>query len=346
MGLISKNDDWGETLENLINGSELNSRVLGGGTLPGTASLCCSKPRRKEIGVNDLPRYKRMKRIFQTHFSGESLKAKVFRGGALMGMGSFAEQAVRFGRNMLLTRMLAPEAFGLMAMVLSAATLIQVLVDVGAREAIVQNPKGSEEGHVVAAWWMTVGRALSIYSLVYVLAPFAARFYGHSELTALARIAILSIVFDGLMSPRAIVAQKEMKFGKVAAIDNGGSICGVLITVILSFYLRDVWALVIGFCSENAIRCILSFIICPFRPRIPSESGRVSRSAPIFKRHGRSDVSEFHLHSHGYFRAGKVVFFSGNRPVFHGRLPGADTRNLYCKDHDPNALSHLFSYSR
>ncbi len=212
-----------------------------------------------------------MKRIFQAHFSGESLKAKVFRGGALMGMGSFAEQAVRFGRNMLLTRILAPEAFGLMAMVLSAATLIQVLVDVGAREAIVQNPKGGEEGHVVAAWWMTVGRALSIYSLVYVLAPVAARFYGHSELTSLARIAILSIVFDGLMSPQAIVAQKEMKFGKVAAIDNGGSICGVLITVILSFYLRDVWALVIGFVSENAIRCILSFIICPFRPRIPSD---------------------------------------------------------------------------
>ncbi len=188
-----------------------------------------------------------------------------------MGLGSLAEQSVRFGRNMLLTRMLAPEAFGLMAMVLSAATLIQVLVDVGAREAIVQNPKGSEEGHVVAAWWMTVGRALSIYGMVYVLAPLAARFYGHAELTALARVAILSIVFDGLMSPRAIVAQKEMKFAKVAAIDNGGSICGVLITVILSFYLRDVWALVIGFCSENAIRCILSFIVCPFRPRIPKD---------------------------------------------------------------------------
>jgi len=211
-----------------------------------------------------------MKQIFQTHFSGESLKAKVFRGGALMGLGSVAEQSVRFGRNMLLTRMLAPEAFGLMAMVLSAATLIQVLVDVGAREALVQNPKGSEEGHVVAAWWMTVGRALFIYSLVYVLAPFASTFYGHSELTALARVAILSIVFDGLMSPRATVAQKEMKFGRVAAIDNGGSICGVLITVILSFYLRDVWALVIGYCSENAIRCILSFVLCPFRPRIPS----------------------------------------------------------------------------
>ncbi len=128
----------------------------------------------------------------------------------------------------------------------------------------------AKEGHVNATWWMTIGRALSIYAMVYLLAPIASKFYGHAELTSLARVATLSIVFDGLMSPRAIVAQKEMKFTKVAAIDNGGGICGVLITVVLSFFLRDVWALVIGFCSENAIRCILSFVLCPFRPRIPA----------------------------------------------------------------------------
>src|SRR5450432_3170571 len=193
-----------------------------------------------------------------------TLKGKVFRGGAWLGLGSFSEQAIRFARNMLLTRILAPEAFGLMAMVLSASTLIQVLVDVGAREALIQNPRGSEEGHVTATWWMTVGRSFSIYAMVYVLAPIAAHFYGHPELTALARIATLSIVFDGLMSPRSIVAMKEMKFTKVAIIDNGGGICGVLITVVLSYFFRDVWALVIGFCSENAIRCILSFVLCPY----------------------------------------------------------------------------------
>jgi O-antigen/teichoic acid export membrane protein len=156
-------------------------------------------------------------------------------------------------------------------MVLSASTLIQVLVDVGAREALIQNPRGSEEGHVTATWWMTVGRSFSIYAMVYVLAPIAAHFYGHPELTSLARIATLSIVFDGLMSPRAIVAMKEMKFTRVAIIDNGGAICGVLITVVLSLFFRDVWALVIGFCSENAIRCILSFALCPYRPRIPKD---------------------------------------------------------------------------
>jgi PST family polysaccharide transporter len=70
------------------------------------------------------------------------------------------------------------------------------------------------------------------------------------------------------MSPRSILSQKEMKFGRWMALSNGGAICGVVLTVILSFVLRDVWALAIGACSENAFRCILSYILCPGLPSL------------------------------------------------------------------------------
>lgn len=70
------------------------------------------------------------------------------------------------------------------------------------------------------------------------------------------------------MSPRSILPQKEMKFGRWMAISNGGGICGVIVTVILSFYLRSVWALAIGACSENAFRCLLSYVLCPGLPSL------------------------------------------------------------------------------
>jgi O-antigen/teichoic acid export membrane protein len=59
-----------------------------------------------------------------------------------------------------------------------------------------------------------------------------------------------------------------MKFGRWMAISNGGAICGVVLTVILSFVLRDVWALAIGFSSENAFRCLLSYILYPGLPSL------------------------------------------------------------------------------
>jgi lipopolysaccharide exporter len=200
---------------------------------------------------------------------GEGLKGRVLRGGMWLGGASFIEQTIRFGRNMLLTRLLAPEAFGIMAIVQSATTMIQMTVDVGAREALIQNPRGGEDSHVTAAWWMTVGRSSFIYSLIYILAPVIAKFYGNPELVVLARVVSLSIIFDGLISPRAFIAMKNMKFWKWAAVNNGGGVLGVITTIILGLYMRDVWALAIGFCSENAARCVLSYVICPYRPRLP-----------------------------------------------------------------------------
>lgn len=197
------------------------------------------------------------------------LQRSVFRGGAWLGAGSTTEQAFRFVRNIILTRILAPEAFGAMAIVLSATTLIQVMVDVGAKEALIQNPNGGQESHVRAAWWLALTRAAGLYAIIYFAAPFIGSFYANGELTGLARLAMLSIIFEGAISPVAYVAIKEMKFRKWAAITNGGGIAGVVVAIGLSFVLRDVWALAIGFLSENAARCILSFILCPWKPRLP-----------------------------------------------------------------------------
>src|ERR1700722_4159288 len=109
--------------------------------------------------------YNKLKRVAGGLFGGDTLKAKTFRGGAWLGAGSILEQTSRFGRNMLLTRVLAPEAFGTMAIVMSATSVLASFLDVGAREALIQSPRGSEDGHVGATWWMTFGRSLSLYAL-------------------------------------------------------------------------------------------------------------------------------------------------------------------------------------
>jgi O-antigen/teichoic acid export membrane protein len=208
-----------------------------------------------------------IKASLATFGSADGLKGTVFRGGAWLGAGSMFEQVIRFARNMLLTRLLAPAAFGTMAIVLSATSLIGILAEVGAREALIQNPRGCEDEYVGATFWLSLGRAALIYVTVFLTAPLVSRFYGNLELASLARVATLSVVFDGLMSPRAIVAMKQMRYSKWAIVQNGGGILGVLTTVVLSFFMRDVWALVIGFCSENGARCILSYAVCPYRPR-------------------------------------------------------------------------------
>jgi lipopolysaccharide exporter len=208
----------------------------------------------------------RIRRPVESLFLGESLKAKVFRGGAWLGAGSVSEQLIRFGRNIVLTRLLAPEAFGEMAIVLSACSVIHTIMDIGVREALIQNPRGSEEEYVGAAWWMAFGRAVSFWAILSALSPLIARFYGNPDLRPLFLVSAIGVLIDGAMSSRAYVAIRDMKFRKWAIINHGGAIFGVLVTLVLSFLIRDVWALVIGYGAESVGRVTLSYFVCPYLP--------------------------------------------------------------------------------
>jgi O-antigen/teichoic acid export membrane protein len=216
-----------------------------------------------------------MKQAIRTFLTRDSLKARVFRGGAWLGAGSFAEQSFRFVRNMILTRLLAPEAFGTMAIIMSAASVIQALTEVGAKEALIQNPNGDQEDHVGAAWWLAFGRATGVYLLLFLAAPFMARFYGNLQLTALLRVATFGLVFEGAISTKAYVAMKHMKFSRWAIINHGGAILGVATTLVLSYFLRSIWALVLGTCSESAAKCILSYFVCPYLPPLGWHRGAI-----------------------------------------------------------------------
>lgn len=212
--------------------------------------------------------HERVKGFASAAFSSDSLKARFFRGSAWLAAGSLTEQSFRFGRNMILARLLAPEAFGTMAIISSASSVIHTLTDIGVKEAIIQNPRGTEGHYASAAWWLALGRAVSICAVIVLVAPWVGRFYGSPELGPLLRVSAIGVIFDGALSSRAYVAMKEMKFGKWAAINHGGGICGVIITVVLSFFLRDVWALVLGFVFESGCRCLFSFILCPYVPSL------------------------------------------------------------------------------
>lgn len=212
--------------------------------------------------------YVRGRSALEKVVGGGTLRAKTMRGGLFLTGGSVAEQGSRFARNMILTRLLAPSAFGTMAIVMSTSAIVACMTEIGQRFAVIQNPRGAEDEYLNAGWWMGMGRSLLTYGIIFAMAPFVAHFYGNAELSALLRVALLTMVFDGAMSPRSILPQKEMQFGRWMAITNGGAICGVILTVVLSFVLRDVWALAIGSCSENVFRCVLSYIVCPGLPRL------------------------------------------------------------------------------
>lgn len=192
----------------------------------------------------------------------------MLRGGFWLGFGSSFEYGLRFLRNIILVRILAPEAFGLMAIVIAVNSALESFTQIGVREAVIQSPAGEEETYLNGAWWLSFVRAVGLCTIAMISTPWITSFYNISQYSALIRVSFLTIPFNGSMSANSHIVLKKMDYKKWILISTGGGTLGILTAIGLSLWFHNVWALVIGYVTEAAARCLLSFIICPFLPRM------------------------------------------------------------------------------
>jgi len=198
---------------------------------------------------------------------GDSLKARGARGVVTLGIGTVAERGLRLVRNMILARLLAPDDFGLMAIIIAISTLFEVFSDIGVRQSVIHNKKGAEYEYLNMVWWLQTVRSLVLFAIMFLIAPSISSFYGKPELTLFLRIAFVAGIFHGVISPRVHALQKELRFGRWVFISQGAGFLGTVFAIGSAFWFRNTWALVIGFTAEALSRCLLSFILCPFWPR-------------------------------------------------------------------------------
>lgn len=208
--------------------------------------------------------------------SPTGLGSRALRGGGLLAAGTLVERLVRLGRNMILARLIAPDQFGLMAIVLAVIGLFEALTEVGVAQAVIQNKKGDTPEFLNLAWWFGVARGFTVAALALPLAPLVAGFYNLPELVPLLMVAPLTMAFTGLTSPRIYALQRQFRFGATLWTVQGAGLLGTGLTVILGFMLQSVWALLWGAVFEAFARCVISFIVCPIRPsfRLDPEARR------------------------------------------------------------------------
>ena len=197
---------------------------------------------------------------------GTDLKAKSIRSMMVLGVGTAAERGFKFARYMILARILARDQFGLMAIVMVAATMFEAFTEVGVKQSVIQNKRGAERDYLNVAWWFQVVRGLALFVIAFLAAPWISSFYGKPELLRLLQVAFLAILFRGLVSPRAYVLEKKYRFDKVMLLVQGSGVFGAIVAIVLGLIIQSVWALVIGFVAEYAIMCVLSYVFVPIKP--------------------------------------------------------------------------------
>lgn len=194
---------------------------------------------------------------------GNSVKARSIR-GAMLTVASFGgANILRLASNLILTRLLLPDAFGLMALVQVFITGLNMFSDTGIRTAIIQNKRGDDPAFLNTAWTMQIGRGVLLWLLCCAIAGPAAFLYDEPLLAMILPFAGLNPLISGFMSTNVATANRHLYLGRLTAIELGTQAVGIAIMVALAFQLQSVWALVIGGILTTALRVGVQHLALP-----------------------------------------------------------------------------------
>jgi O-antigen/teichoic acid export membrane protein len=197
---------------------------------------------------------------------GEGIAARVMRGSALTVMGYGASMVLRLGSNLILTRLLFPEAFGLMAIVSLFLTGLQMFSDIGLQTGIVRSKRGNDPVFLNTCWTMQIMRGAILAAIAVAISGPAARFYEEPMLEEMLYVVAFVAFVIGFKSTRIATANKKILLGRLTMMDLACQVLSIIAMIVLAYLLESVWALVIGMVVQNISKTVLSHLVLPGHP--------------------------------------------------------------------------------
>jgi lipopolysaccharide exporter len=199
--------------------------------------------------------------------SPKSLRSLTTKALLWQSTGQIGERVARLLTNIVLTRLLLPEDFGLAGVVTAALAAVDSAMFVASNQAILHSDRGRNREFLDTAFWMAAVRGVLIGLVLLAAAPLLAKFFDQPKTMAMFALLALQPVLSGLANPRSQILLKDLRFGIWSIYQVGCNVLGLLITILLAVHLRNAWALVIGQVLTQAIVSVGSFVIAPFWPR-------------------------------------------------------------------------------
>lgn len=215
--------------------------------------------------------------------AGETIFTRALRSSALLAGGYVASQGLRLASNLILTRLLYPEAFGLMALVSLVMVGLMMFADVGLGPAIQAHPRADEPAFLNTAYTLQLIRGGVLSLACVALAWPLAALYNAPELAVVLPVAGIQMLISGAFPTRIESASRHLALGRVTVIDLAAQVLSLIFMVGMAWATRSVWALVWGSLMGAALKLIFTWIWLPGHVDRP---GWERASASVLVRYG------------------------------------------------------------
>lgn len=227
------------------------------------------------------------------------LASKAARGGVIMMSGQAGKVILQMLNLIILARLLKPESFGLVAMIVALFGVGEIIRDCGLSTAAIQ---ARELTHKQASnlFWanLAIGGVLTLTG--YLLAQTIADFYNRVELIEIAQFLSVTFLLNGAASQFKAKLNRDLKFGFLITVDLLGTLIGIGVGIYLAYAGYSYMAIVYQQIVQAIIFLVLYSALAQWRPGLPE-----------------SDAGTKQLFSFGWNLMGAQIlgYFSKNMPV-------------------------------
>lgn len=170
---------------------------------------------------------------------------------------------IRMASNLILTRLLFPEMFGVMAVINAVVTGIAMFSDIGLRECVLHGGRASQSSFLNTAWSVQVIRGVAIYLVIALAALPLQNFYGIDGFAQILCVASLTSIISSLLPMRVILQEKQLLLKRIAILGLLAQLIGAVAMIVIAYFTRSIWSLVIGVLLGSMSKLLLMYLYIP-----------------------------------------------------------------------------------
>ena len=193
------------------------------------------------------------------------MKKKILSGLFWKFSESMAAQLVTFLVSIFLARMLMPEDYGAVALIMIFITIANVFVSSGFGSALVQK-KDADNLDFSTVFFINIGISLIIYLILYVAAPYIAEFYNMPILSPTLRVLAIRIPISGINTVQHAYVSKNMLFKRFFWSTLFGTLLSGIVGITIAYLGFGIWALVAQYLTNVIVDTIVLWFTVKWRP--------------------------------------------------------------------------------
>lgn len=170
-------------------------------------------------------------------------------------------QGIRLISNLIMTRLLVPEIFGIMALVHAVNTGLGQLSDVGLREGVVNSDRINDPKFMNTAWTLQIIRTALIALGAIAIAYPLANMYDEEILAPVLIMTGFATFITGFKSIGLLAYDKRLDLKHQMLVDMVVAISGISFALIWAYFSPTVWALVGGHILASTLDVVLSYTV-------------------------------------------------------------------------------------